>query len=102
MKRRKKGRKNAGGGRGCIHCVIIQSSDVLFFFHPGLSTQTPSCCFATVPQKRSALPRLSLCLLRRQLTMEHSAGGDPDPLIAPRQPWTSQREDRGEKKKKEK
>lgn len=26
--------------------------------------------------------------------MERSAGGDPDPLIAPWQPWPSQREDR--------
>lgn len=36
----------------------------------------------------------SLCLLSRQLTMEHSAGGDPDPLIVLWQPWPSQREDR--------
>lgn len=35
-----------------------------------------------------------LCLLRRQLTMEHSAGGDPDPLIVLWQPWPSQREDK--------
>lgn len=36
----------------------------------------------------------SLCLLRRQLTKEHSAGSDPDPLIVLWQPWTSQQEDK--------
>lgn len=35
-----------------------------------------------------------LCLLSRQLTMEHSAGGDPDPLIVLWQPWPSQLENR--------
>lgn len=34
------------------------------------------------------------CLLRRQLTMEHSAGGDPDPLIVLWQPWPSQQDDK--------
>lgn len=32
----------------------------------------------------------SLFLLRRELTVEHSAGGDPDPLIVMWQRWPSQ------------
>lgn len=39
-------------------------------------------------------PLSPLCLLSRQLTMEHSAGGDPDPLIVLWQPWPSQLENR--------
>lgn len=35
-----------------------------------------------------------LYLLSEQLTMEHSAGGDPDRLIVLWQPWPSQLEDR--------
>lgn len=51
MKRRK--REKCWWGRDCIHCVIIQSSDVFFF--PRLL-----CCFAMVPQKRLDLSLLAL------------------------------------------
>lgn len=61
---------------------------MFFFFFPDSFAVLRWC------HKRGWTSLSSLCLLRRQLTMEHSAGGDPDPLIALWQPWPSQREDK--------
>lgn len=80
---RKKG-KMLVGGRDGIHCVIIQSSDVFF-----VSSAVLQRC-----HNRGWTSLSRLCLLSGQLTMEHSAGGDPDPLIVLWQSRPSQLEDR--------
>lgn len=72
-------------GRDYIHCVIIQSSDVGVFV---------SCAVLQWWHNRGWTSLSPLCLLRGQLTMGRSAGGDPDPLIVLWQPWASQLEDR--------
>lgn len=84
-KRKRQGKK--GNERGemlleeaCTQSIIIQSSCWVF------------CESSAVLQWCHNRGWNLLFLLRRELTMEHSAGGDPDPLIVMWQPWPSQQE----------
>lgn len=85
MKRKNNKKKNAGGG-GTVFTVLLYSHQMFFF---SISAAVLQRC-----HNRGWTSLSPLCLLSRQLTMEHSAGGDPDPLIVLWQPWPSQLENR--------
>lgn len=83
---RKKEKMLVGEG---LHSLCNYTVIRCFFFFFFISSAVLQRC-----HNRGWTSLSSLCLLSRQLTMERSAGGDPDPLIVLWQPWPSQQEDR--------